>query len=114
MRRNIAQWCRLEVSHLDCGKFGKLLVGERRKMYVSGAWGGRGLSLGVHCWGTDTRLRVGARSLVATLLGCLGTEIINITRTGVTVGEDVVRYTAGFPEGWGGWYYSAVLPEGCC
>ena len=103
MRRNIARWCRLEVSHLDCGRMGKLLVGGRRKWHVGGAWGGLGLRLGVHGWGTDTRLRVGARSLVDTLLGHQGTEVLNITRAGVTVGEDVVKYSAGLPEEWGSW-----------
>ena len=101
MRRNIARWCRLEVSHLDCGKFGKLLVGRRKKWHVGGALGWLGLSLGVHGWGTDTRHRMGARSFVATLLGRQGTEVLNITRAGVTVGEDVVRDSAGVPEGCG-------------
>ena len=98
MGRNIAGWCRLEVSHLDCGKFGKLLVGRRKKWHVGGAWGGLGLILGVHCRGTDTRLCVGARSLVATLLVHQGTEVLNVTRAGVNVGEDVVKDSAGLPE----------------
>ena len=91
------------MPHLDWWKRGKLLVGKRKKWHVGKAWGRLGLSLGVHGRGTDTRHRVGARSLVATLLWRQGTEVLNFSRAGVTVGADVVRDSAGLPEGWVGW-----------